>query len=198
MDDEWAIMQEVEAEERGDAAAPAPAPAKPSAPAPAPAPPRLLVEDSQVADLPLGPDRAADSSGDEDETLDPSGLDANGNPRKVWKKKGLKRQTKRVKMKPVLHRPKKAADLEQAESASETEEAQVAETQVEGREGSQSASEDENAPKKKSKKGKKAGKAEDGKGVIKKVSAQAHANFRRLKIKNKNSKANGRGRFGRR
>ena len=39
-------------------------------------------------------------------------------------------------------------------------------------------------------------------GVIKraarKISATAHANFCRLKIKNKNSKANGRGKFGRR
>lgn len=39
-------------------------------------------------------------------------------------------------------------------------------------------------------------------GIVKKtarkISATAHANFRALKIKNKNSKASGRGRFGRR
>ena len=32
---------------------------------------------------------------------------------------------------------------------------------------------------------------------VRKVSEQAHANYRKLKIKNKNSKAGGRGRFGR-
>lgn len=48
----------------------------------------------------------------------------------------------------------------------------------------------------------KEGKGSEAVGVIKKaarkVSATAHANFKKLKIKNKNSKANGRGRFGRR
>lgn len=34
--------------------------------------------------------------------------------------------------------------------------------------------------------------------VARKINSAAHANFCRLKIKNKNSKANGRGRFGRR
>ena len=36
------------------------------------------------------------------------------------------------------------------------------------------------------------------KKTAKKISATAHANFRKLNIKNKNSKANGRGRFGKR
>lgn len=46
-----------------------------------------------------------------------------------------------------------------------------------------------------------ASKSSKGDGIVKKaakkISATAHANFRRLNIKNKNSKANGRGRFGR-
>jgi len=46
-----------------------------------------------------------------------------------------------------------------------------------------------------------ASKNSKGDGIVKKaakkISATAHANFRRLNIKNKNSKANGRGRFGR-
>jgi DNA replication regulator SLD2 len=42
-------------------------------------------------------------------------------------------------------------------------------------------------------------KAGEGKfrKTVRKFNEQAHANYRRLKIKNKNSKANGRGRFGR-
>lgn len=55
--------------------------------------PEILVEDSQV-DMPLGPDRGDES--DEDEPDKNDGLDHEGKPRKVWKKKGLKRQTKRV------------------------------------------------------------------------------------------------------
>lgn len=51
----------------------------------------VLVEDSQVA-MPLGPDRGFESSESEEE--DVPGRD--GKPRKPWKKKGLKRQTKRV------------------------------------------------------------------------------------------------------
>jgi len=46
-----------------------------------------------------------------------------------------------------------------------------------------------------------ASKSSKGDGIVKKtakkISATAHANFRRLNIKNKNSKASGRGRFGR-
>lgn len=55
-----------------------------------PQPPEVLVEDSQIV-MPLGPDRLSDSDEESDEE------DENGLPkRKAWKKKGLKRQTKRV------------------------------------------------------------------------------------------------------
>lgn len=56
-----------------------------------------LVEDSQ-APMPLGPDRGAESEAEEKENaaLPADALDRNGNPRQVWKKKGLKRQTRRV------------------------------------------------------------------------------------------------------
>ena len=55
--------------------------------------PDLLVEDSQAA-MPLGPDRGLESDdGSEDEAEQ---LGPDGKPRRVWKKKGLKRQTRRV------------------------------------------------------------------------------------------------------
>lgn len=85
--------------------------------------PEVQVEDSQAADMPLGPDRNAESEEEAEE--EGQGLDAEGRPRKVWKKKGLKRQTRRVisklccihvadydadmllAVRPVLHKPKK-------------------------------------------------------------------------------------------
>jgi len=60
--------------------------------------PEVLVEDSQLA-MPLGPDQGFESSESEEEEA--PGRD--GKPRKPWKKKGLKRQTKRVISKSCLH-----------------------------------------------------------------------------------------------
>jgi hypothetical protein len=57
--------------------------------------PHILVQDSQIP-MPLGPDRGFESAEDDSEGDEPS-LD--GKPRKVWKKKGLKRQTRRVNSK---------------------------------------------------------------------------------------------------
>lgn len=54
----------------------------------------VLVEDSQ-APMALGPDRGIESEEDEDEKAE-DGLNQNGQPRKVWKKRGQKRQTRRV------------------------------------------------------------------------------------------------------
>lgn len=51
--------------------------------------PEVLVQDSQVA-MPLGPDRGLESDKEE------SDEEQNGIFRRVWKKKGLKRQTRRV------------------------------------------------------------------------------------------------------
>ena len=78
LDEEADIMRELEMEEQGILA---------------PARPRVYqvqVEDSQVV-MPLGPDRGLESEEEEEEEE----LGRNGQPRKVWKKKGLKRQTRR-------------------------------------------------------------------------------------------------------
>ena len=64
----------------------------------APPKPRLSqvqVMDSQ-AEMPLGPDRGSESE-DEDEEEEQLGPD--GKPRQVWRKKGLKRQTRRTNCK---------------------------------------------------------------------------------------------------
>jgi hypothetical protein len=215
MDDEWEILREIEEDESGDADKSSP--------------PKVLVEDSQAAEMPLGPDQVPDLSEDDAKDLDPGSLDANGNPRKVWKKKGQKRQTKRVKMRPVQHKAKKAAAAEPAEEERNENEA-VEETQDLLEKGpafeeesydqkSEDANDNDNesdfgretAKPKGAQKSKKPAKRKGAGSKIdegnddkkdrksKKAAPGAHANFRKLKIKNKNSKANGRGRkFGRR
>lgn len=82
LDEEADIMREMEMEEAGIAI-----PKKPRIP-------QIQVEDSQ-APMPLGPDRGQES---EDEEEEPE-LGPDGKPRRVWKKKGLKRQTRRVNSK---------------------------------------------------------------------------------------------------
>jgi hypothetical protein len=80
LDEEADIMRELEMEADG-----MPAPKRIKLP-------EIQVEDSQAA-MPLGPDRGLESE-TEDEAENVLGLD--GQPKKVWKKRGLKRQTRRV------------------------------------------------------------------------------------------------------
>lgn len=204
LDDDWDVLNEIEAEERGD---------KPA--------PRVLVEDSQVAEMPLGPDRGVDED-ESDAVPDPGSLDAHGNPRKVWKKKGLKRQTKRVIMRPVMQKSKQPEETPESDAK---EDGIVAESQLEPRprkrvcpenqaadenteqeaQGSEYSDDDlPSEPEALARPCKKpvASPEKPNGGIVtkaaRKISAHAHANFRKLKIKNKNSKANGRGRFSRR
>jgi hypothetical protein len=81
LDEEADIMREMEMEEAGI-----------SLPPKKPRLPQVQIEDSQ-APMPLGPDRGLETDEDEDEE---SELGPDGKPRRVWKKKGLKRQTRRV------------------------------------------------------------------------------------------------------
>lgn len=80
LDEEADIMRELEMEEEGIVA-----PKKSRVP-------QLLVQDSQ-APMPLGPDRGAES---EEESEEEPELGPDGKPRRAWKKKGMKRQTRRV------------------------------------------------------------------------------------------------------
>ncbi|KAK0935219.1 hypothetical protein LTR29_013163 [Friedmanniomyces endolithicus] len=218
MDDEWDIMNELEAagenseDDADDSDRPPSQQRQPSKV-------HVLVEDSQAAtlsepEMPLGPDQGAPGSDSEDCDEGRVVLRADGRPRKPWKKKGLKRQTKRTNMRPVLHKARKASDLEEVGKEGEGEAEAVGErVDVEGNpDGDHDAEEIDRDEGDRSKATCKAGRtdgastaavssctAKQGKPP-KKVSASANANFRRLKIKQKNAKPSGRGgrKFGKR
>lgn len=120
-------------------------------------------------------------------------------------------------VRPVLHKPKKA-DARQPDGADkedcEDDDDVVAETQLhpatlvdhdddESDYGTSAASDTRTKNKQAVQPAQETSQsANDGKGTIRKavrmISAGAHANFRKLNIKNQNTKAKGRGRFGRR
>ncbi|QDS78053.1 hypothetical protein FKW77_003317 [Venturia effusa] len=105
-DEEWDLMREMEEtgcrEGVGKGKKPAP-------------PPKLLVEDSQVQ---LDVDGFVPSDFESD--VDTSAAEIK--PRKAYKKKGLKRQTRRVNMRPVMKRPQLAKTPEpDSESDAEKE-----------------------------------------------------------------------------
>jgi DNA replication regulator SLD2 len=109
----------------------------------------------------------------------------------VYKKKGLKRQTRKTNIKPVLHKPKKAADLE--EKAESDDEEAVGETQLDGTESnSVQDARQENTDK----------DAEKSMNPIKKVAQKVSQNFKKMNIKShqtsKQKAAKSRGRFGKR
>lgn len=222
LDEEADIMREMELEaeleEQGISL-----PKKPSLPKKSTIP-EILVEDSQ-APMPLGPDRGLESEEDEEDAPE---LGPDGKPRKVWKKKGLKRQTRRViskftthttelprsnrsPVRPNLAKPKPEPDFKHADE-SNAEADGIPETQVEadgtvpdeGSEDDESdfASDASHTPRKRTTKDKtqdvKDGAKEGLKAAGRKVKATAHANFRRLKIKSSKGAAAGKSRFGRR
>ena len=173
MDDEWDIMNELEAEENG-------AQQKKKVE-------QVQVADSQLVVMPLGPDRAPESESEEEVALGNNGL-----PRKVYKKKGLKRQTRRANIKPVLNKPKKATDLEDKGGSDndENDDEAVAETQVDGADTSNAGDAQGDG---------KCKDAEKSTNPIKRAAKKVSQNLQRLKInKNPNLKAKGKGRFGRR
>ena len=172
--------------------------------------PKLLENHSQRPDMPLGPDGGLESHEDGVESAD-DGKGRDGRPLKVWKKKGQKRTTRRVLMKPntAKWKPEPAWKVDQADR---DDEAGVAETQImstdrsksygcdnddyediEGGQGAKGARHVRRYGLEKSLEKKKG----STKGVKKKISATAHANFRALQIKNKQSKVKKSGRFGR-
>lgn len=174
--------------------------------------PKVLVNDSQGLDMPLGPDGGLESDEDGLEYAD-EGKGRDGKPLKVWKKKGQKRTTRRVLMKPntAKWKPEPAwkvgqanGDEEdgvaesQAASADQTTEGKLHDSdgdEYEDMDGTQEAA--EAGIDKKDALNKDLEKKEGLTKKLKKISATAHANFRALKIKNKQSKGKTGGRFGR-
>ena len=167
--------------------------------------PKVLVDDSQRPDMPLGPDGEVESEDEED--TEKEGQGRNVKPLKIWKKKGQKRTTRRVLMKPNIAtwKPEPAWKGE-AESGEEDEQAVVEQTQtttqrpnidyVDELAGEEDVNEAEGAKKKTKKKAD--GNKQGFVAKVRKISATAHANFRALKIKNKQSKGKRGARFGRR
>ncbi|KAJ4354983.1 regulatory particle non-ATPase [Ascochyta clinopodiicola] len=196
LDEEADIMRELEMEEEG-----IPAPARQRAS-------QVLVEDSQVA-MPLGPDRGLESEEDEEEEEE---LGRDGKPRKPWKKKGLKRQTRRVIMRPNAVKPKPVPQFQHDDKDSDAEPTSIPETQAQANDDPALSEDDDSdyasdvshsAKKRKApvEKGDKLVEKKEGvvEKVKRKISATAHANYQRLKIKGKGGNGGKpRGRFGRR
>ncbi|KAI1136375.1 DNA replication/checkpoint protein [Hypoxylon sp. FL0543] len=172
----------------------------------------ILEPDSQAQQLLGGfDDEGLYDSAPEDD------LGRNGQPLRVYKKKGQKRTTRRANMKPTRSkRPQQSAE-EHAGSEAEAEEEVVLETQIETTRQDvedleledfqpDPLSEEDEEPEKKSRggKAKSTGRAiksaaKKVNGAAKKVNELAHANFKRLKLKNNGAKGpQARGRFRRR
>ncbi|KAL9000907.1 MAG: hypothetical protein Q9169_000662 [Polycauliona sp. 2 TL-2023] len=93
--------------------------------------PKVCVEDSQVPDMPLGPDGEGESGREDLEALDTAGKDRSGRPLKIWKKKGQKRTTRRVTMKPNTAKWKPEQEWSGGkDDESEEEVVAVGETQI--------------------------------------------------------------------
>jgi hypothetical protein len=127
----------------------------------------VLADDSQTRQLPLG--------GFDDEALYDSPVEGDGNPTKVYKKKGQKRTTRMVKMRPTrTKRPENMAGNPQSDVEND-------ETQVDGDDAGSDF--DELAEKKPAQK-----KEGTVKKAARKVNELAHANFQRLKLRNHGAK----------
>lgn len=185
-----------------------------------PKPPRILVEDSQHGEMPLGPDRGVESE-DELAGQQKEGIGKDGKPMRIWKKKGQKRTTRKSNMRPNMAKwkpePKWKGD-EEEEEADENENVQSGAKEV-GDQGNSDLEDDtgfsdndqdsedseEGSQKPRAQKGKRKvdTEAKQSKTNIlttakRKISATAHANFRALKLRSKNPKGKKGGRFGKR
>lgn len=201
-DEEADIMREMEMEAAGISI-----PKKSAAP-------KILVPDSQVA-VSLGPDGFAQSDDENDHEETTGGVDQNGNPLRVWKKRGLKRQTRRVIMRPHIAKaapqPSLAVDNDSEAEVQETQANKENEPGDDCDSGSEYASDHSHTPKKRKTVAKKkaetkantiakeeAGKPGPVRKAVRKVKATANANYRKLKIKSKGGNGGGGRRFGRR
>lgn len=193
-DDDMAALRELEdAGMDPCAAGPAPsataAPAAAAQPAAAPKERDILARDRASRNLPLG---GFDDEGLYDSPDEADRAGRNGQPLVVYKKKGQKRTTRRVNMRPTItKRP--------TESLGGSQDVNVPETQQ--LDGQENADEDyEDVEETGGKKKKSTPKEGVVKKSVRKVNELAHANFRRLKLRSKNMKGKSGGgrRFGRR
>ncbi|KAF4988299.1 hypothetical protein FGRMN_9850 [Fusarium graminum] len=160
LDDELDALRDVENEEMGESKPKTLFPSKPND--------DILVDDSQTRALPLG--------GFDDEGLYDSPVEENGQPARVYKKKGQKRTTRRVKMRPTL--------TKRPENMTENPQSDV-ENDEPRDDGEEAGSDFEEVAEKKQKPAKKEGTV---KKAARKVNELAHANFQRLKLRNHGAK----------
>ena len=187
--------------------------------------PKVWVKDSQVPDMPLGPDGEGESEREDLEGLKTAGEDRSGRPVKIWKKKGQKRTTRRVTIRPNTAKWKPEQEWKGGkEDESEEEVVAVGETQigtpaldVQAEEAEEFQTDDDGAHEDIADQGGQQSRAPGEQGMqIKRskspkkeplkekekkkkvVNAAAHTNYRALKIRSKKSKGKGSGRFGRR
>jgi DNA replication regulator SLD2 len=162
----------------------------------------VLVKDSQGPVLLGGFDDEAMYDSEPEEIKNPT-LGRDGQPLKIWKKKGQKRTTRRVTIKPVRTKPHHAPEapgspseeLVQPEDEEAVPETQHAESNAPAEAGnfdSDSGSEytaSEGGTRYRRPNQQKKSRGERGEGKAKrKVGAMAHANFKRLKLRNSGSK----------
>ena len=171
--------------------------------------PKVFANNSQRPNMLLGADGGIEcESGEDGVKYTDYGKGKDGNPLKVWKKKGQKRTTRRVLMKPNTARwkPEPVWKVGQADGADEDD---VAETQtLSANRSSSYAFDSDNEDINRGQEAMRVENVRDAldktleekdsaKSVKKKISATAHANFRALHIKNKMSKLKKSVRFGR-
>lgn len=155
---------------------------------------QVLVKDSQSERLPLG---GFDDEGMYDSPVE-DGKDTNGNPLRVFKKKGQKRTTRRVNMRPTWTKRPTTTGNEVVDEDSDDE--AIPKTQVDGTfrgdgemgdVGSDSEFEEGQGKANKSKKTSKTNTTQkEGpvKRAARKVNELAHANFQKLKLRQNGAK----------
>ncbi|KPM34011.1 DNA replication regulator SLD2 [Neonectria ditissima] len=176
LDDDLDALREIEGEEMGEPRSQPAAPAQPKD--------DVLVEDSQVRQLPLGgfdDEGLYDSEGEQTRGRD-------GNPLRLFKKKGQKRTTRRSNMKPTFtKRPENMAPENMGDTLGSDVEKENAVPETQGE--ADDVDFEDLKPKKAKKTKKPAAKPEGTvKKAARKVNELAHANFQRLKLRNNGAK----------
>lgn len=156
------------------------------------------LREAEAAEAEAEAEAEADGQSLDDNVVNPDSINSPSRVQKQWKKKGQKRTTKLVYLRPLRGKPQGTTEPAIPEESSEDESSAVSQTRVVPPvDGNGPDEDDSNADSK----DKPASKEEAQRGnklvqKVRKIKATAHANYRALKIRSKNSK--GKGRFGRR
>ncbi|PHH62053.1 hypothetical protein CDD81_7609 [Ophiocordyceps australis] len=180
LDDDLDALRDIENEQLGKHVPGSPT--KP--PQPGRSSPNGHVEDREPRRLPL--------NGSDDEAIHDSsvedGVYRDGSKMTVYKKKGQKRTTRKVTMKPIqLGRPANLGDEKSEDNEGDMEALDAHDIGTEGAQ--DSASDNDGRQERKKDKANSKGKKEGAvKKTLRKVNELAHANFRKLKLRNRGAK----------